>query len=176
MSSSCRHRLSWFLLLSISAWLLALSGHSFAAPEPKESTRLDLTITTSSSVNLDDKQQANPIEIRIYELKNSKTFENADFFSLQSKDKELMGNDLIAVDTYLLRPGEERKIKRKSDNEATAIGVLAGYRDLGKTLWRQVHPIPEAPIAAWYRFFIPSNKLELTILADDKGIKLVPAK
>lgn len=154
----------------------SLGGNCLAAAEPKEATRLDITISTSSAVNLDDRQQANPIEIRIYELKNSKAFENADFFTLQNKDKELLGNDLLNVDTYVLRPGEQRKIKRKSDKETTAIGVLAGYRDLGHTLWRHIQPLPEAPEAAWYRFLIPSNKLELTILADDKGIKLVPAQ
>ena len=147
---------------------------AWAAPEQKEATRLQLSISTADNVNPDEKSRPNPIEIRIYELKSAQVFENADFFSLQTKDKEVLGGDMLAKEIFVLRPGEQRKIERTSDNETTAIGILAGYRDLGKAQWRLIEKLPEAPAAAWYRMVVPSNKLNLRIIAEERGIKILP--
>jgi type VI secretion system protein VasD len=143
---------------------------ALADPETKERTKLDITISTAESVNLDGKQRANPIEIRVYELKSSQTFDSADFFSLQTKDKELLAADLLKVDIFLMKPGEEKKIVRKSDDKTTAIGIVAGYRNLDHSIWRMTQALPEAPVAAWYR---SSNKFVLKVSAEETGLKVI---
>ncbi len=37
------------------------------------------------------------------------------------------------------------KLRRPLNARATAIGVLAGYRNCGKSVWRVTYKIPEAP-------------------------------
>lgn len=143
-----------------------------AAPEQMEATRLEITVTATDNVNADDKNRAQPIEIRIYELKNSQSFDTSDFFSLHDKDREKLGPDLLRSESFILRPGERRKIERKSDSETTAIGILAGYRDLGRSTWRVTEKLPEPKATAWYRFAIPSNKLVLDIRAEESGLRV----
>jgi len=161
--------IAWIVVLTV----FALPAHAQYAP--KEQTNLDITITAAADVNPDDKERAAPIMVRVYELKSDGTFESADYFSLHNTDKTLLGADLLARDEFILRPGEVKTIRRKSHPDITAIGVLAGYRDLPNANWRAVHKLPPAPEAAWYRAIIPANKATLQIQLETRGIRLTSA-
>lgn len=143
---------------------------------PREQTRLDITITAEAGVNPDDKGRAAPILVRVYELKSEGVFEAADYFSLASNDKALIGNELLVRDEFILRPGDVKTIRRKSHPDIAAIGVIAGYRDLAQTDWRVVQKIDPAPEVAWYRSVLPANKVRLQIDLQAKGIQLTPLK
>lgn len=138
----------------------------------KEQSTLDLRITVSSGVNSDDRGQANPIEVRIYELKDTSGFESADFFSIKDRDKEILMDSLLSRKDFIFRPGEEKKIRGKSNTRTTAIAVFAGYKDLPKSVWRKVYKIEEAPEASWYRFVIPANKVKLDILLQESAVEI----
>lgn len=143
---------------------------------PREQTKLDITVTAEAGVNPDDKGRAAPILVRIYELKSEASFESADYFSLHASDKTVMGADLLVREEFILRPGEVKKIRRMSHPELTAIGVVAGYRELAQTEWRVVQKVDSAPEAAWYRAVLPANKVKLEIALQGKGIQLIPIK
>jgi len=162
------------VLLAVCMIIAATTGH--AETEVLEQTKLELAVSASDNVNPDEKLRPQPIEIRIYELKNSQAFDTADYFSLHHKDKEILSSDLIKKDTFILRPGESRKISRKSDSETRAIGILAGYQNLGKTVWRVTHKLKDAPAASWLRFILPANKASLEIRADEYGLRVIEAK
>lgn len=144
------------------------------AQEAKEPTKLVLKLEAAAQTNPDDAGRPSPIKVRIYELKDSNSFAEADYFSLNANDKTVLGADMLARDEFILRPGETRKIERKSNPKTLAIGILAGYRDLN-SVWRVVYPLPEAPEAAWYRAVLPINKSQLSIQLQPQGIVLVPA-
>ena len=142
------------------------------AQEAKEQTKLVLTIEAASGVNPDTGLRPSPIKVRIYELKDPGAFSEADYFSLDTSDKVTLAADMLAKDEFILRPGESRTIERKSNPQTTAIGVLAGYRDLPNSTWRAVHKLKEAPAASWMRALLPANKAELTIQLQPQGIAL----
>ncbi|AOK55656.1 type VI secretion system lipoprotein TssJ [Burkholderia stagnalis] len=136
---------------------------------PKESIRLDLVVSAADDVNPNDRKQASPIVVRIYELKSDLAFNDADFFTLQRKDKDLLVDDLVTRDQFVLRPGEARRIRRVAGDEAKTLGVIAEYRDLPKSVWRAVYRLPEAPPKAWYRRAV---KMKLSIDLDEKAIDI----
>ncbi|MDH6594203.1 type VI secretion system VasD/TssJ family lipoprotein [Variovorax sp. TBS-050B] len=147
---------------------LALSGCSVLsgggdAPPQKEPAKLDIAIKAGADLNVDIKGRGNPMLLRVYELKSEVAFQEADFFALQKTDKAALGADLLAVDQFIIRPGETRKITRKSNPETTAIGVFAGYRDLPNATWRVVHKMQPAAEKSWYRLVMPSHKAKLMI-------------
>ena len=156
------------------AALALAAGMGFAgsalAQEAKEPTKLMLSIDAASGVNPDTSLRPSPIKVRIYELKDAGTFSEADYFSLETADKVTLAADMLARDEFILRPGETRNIERKSNAQTTAIGVLAGYRDLPNSAWRVVHKLKEAPDASWMRMFLPSNRAELLIQLQPQGI------
>jgi len=165
--------------LCIGCWLvpsgtgIGLSGCASApAPVVREQLNLRLHIAANENVNPNEWGTAAPILVRIYELKSPTAFENADFFTLQADDKKLLVDDALVVDEFILRPGETREIVRKSNRATTAIGVLAGYRDLGKSVWRAIDRLPVTPDAAWYRSVFPDKEQKLTIKLDQRTVSI----
>jgi type VI secretion system protein VasD len=153
--STPRHRASggvpvllpWIARILACAFL-AMSSAQVLAQDVKERTKLSLTVEATAGVNPDASLRPSPIRVRIYELKDAATFAQADYFSLDTTDKVILATDMLARDEFILRPGEKRRIERKSNAQTMAIGVLAGYRDLPNATWRVVHTLKEAPEAS----------------------------
>lgn len=173
----------WLAVSCLLPWLPLALGLALAAMPmlasaqfsyPREQTKLEITITAAADVNPDDKGRAAPILVRLYELKSEGTFESADYFSLQTNDKALIGSDLLVREEFIMKPGDVKTIRRKSHPDIEAIGVLAGYRDLPQADWRVVQKLDPAPERAWYRAVVPANKAKLQIQLQTKGIKLTP--
>ncbi|PLT15978.1 MULTISPECIES: type VI secretion system lipoprotein TssJ [Ralstonia] len=158
-----------FRLLMLWALSLALAACSTAPAQP-EQLKLDLAIQAGDSLNPDEKGRASPVLVRLYELKTASTFEQADYYSLESNDRTVLMQDLLARDEFILRPGEFQDIERKLNPDTQALGFLVGYRDLGKATWRTVYKLPPAPEAAWYRAAIPARKVKLQIALDQQAI------
>lgn len=154
------------------AIVAALVGGCSSAAPVKEQLALDLHVIADAQVNHDDMNRAAPIEVRIYELKSSAAFESADFYALQNDAKNTLSGDVLAVDDFILRPGASRVIRRLANGEATAIGVIAAYRDLGKSVWRDTWRLPVAPDSAWYRAAIPARKQRLKILLEQQTVSV----
>ena len=163
----------WRLICAV--FTFACIVPSLQAQEAKEQTKLNVLIEASSGVNPNTSERASPIKVRIYELKDSAVFSEADYFSLDTADKATLAADLLAKDEFILRPGESKRIERKSNPQTVAIGVLAGYRDLSNATWRVVHKLKPAPEASWMRFAFPAPKLQLTIQLQPQGIVLIEA-
>lgn len=161
------------LVCGLVVMLGACASNSADPRTSKEPTRLDLSIAAAKDVNPDDKGRAAPIVVRVYELKNDGVFKLEDFFSLQDKDKTVLADDLTARDEILLRPGDTKTIRRKSDPATTVIGILAAYRDLPNTVWRATYELPPAPATAWYR---SGNKIKLNIDLGANAIKITESK
>lgn len=169
LPAGCRRiLLLWPLMLSACGIFSGGSG----PPAQKEAARLDIAITADQDLNTDTKGRGAPMLLRIFELKSEVAFQEAEFFALQNTAKAVLGPDLLAVDQFIIRPGETREIKRKAHPETTAIGIFAGYRDLPHSVWRVVHKMPPAPEASWYRAVIPSNKAVLKIDLQGNAIVL----
>jgi type VI secretion system protein VasD len=158
--------------LALALGILCAIAAQVQAQEAKEQTKLVLTIEAAPGVNPDTSLRPSPIKVRIYELKDPGSFSEADYFSLDTTDKVTLAADMLSKDEFILRPGESRTIERKSNAQTTAIGVLAGYRDLPNSTWRVVHKLKEAPAASWMRALFPANKAELTIQLQPQGIAL----
>jgi type VI secretion system protein VasD len=121
-------------------------------PTPtNDPVKLSLTITASSDVNPDEQKRAAPIVVQLYELKYAGTFEESDYFSLQDKDKTVLGDDLVSRERFQLRPGESRSIAHEANPATTVLGIIAAYRDLPNSVWRATWPLPATQASAWYR-------------------------
>lgn len=164
--------LPWMGAVMLSVLLSGWPMQSARAQEAKEKTRLVMDIEASAGTNPDASLRPSPIKVRIYELKDAGTFVEADYFNLETADKVTLAADMLSRDEFILRPGEKRRIDRKSHAQTTAIGVIAGYRDLPNTVWRVTHKLKEAPDVSWMRALLPNNRAELSIQLQPQGIVL----
>jgi type VI secretion system protein VasD len=104
-------------------------------------TPVALTLSAGADANPDVRGRASPLTVRVYALKSPGPFEAADFFSLFDKDQATLGAELVQREELLLRPGESRKLDLVLPADARAIGVLAAYRDLERSRWREVRAV-----------------------------------
>jgi type VI secretion system protein VasD len=99
-------------------------------------------IKTSPTTNPDLNGRPSPVVIRAYELRALGAFNSADFFSLFERESETLGSDLVGREEYDLRPGETRPYKRQLQPDTKFFGVVAAFRDLENSRWRQAVPVP----------------------------------
>lgn len=130
------------------------------APPP---TSVELTLLASERLNPTVAGQSAPLRIKLYQLKNTATFERADFFALFDAASATLGADLIEEQELLIRPGETRTLQRELDDASAHLGVVAGFRDLDRAVWRQTVPI------------VARQHSRLIITFDARSIVIAPA-
>ena len=163
--------LRWLAIGGLCAWLAACSS----APREPGAQALDLHVqlVASRNVNPDDSGRATPIMVRVYELKSVSAFQSADFFTLRDDERKAVGDDVLAVDEFILRPGNTRTLQRKAHPSTKAVGVLAAYRNLGQSVWRDVQLLRPAPKGPWYReMFKAKEKDTLRISVDRLAVSI----
>ena len=124
-----------YVLLACSIALVAGCGSS-TPPLLQGSIKADPT------TNPDARGRPSPIVVRVYELKALGAFNTADFFSLFEKESEALGGELVGREEFDLRPAESRPYKRQLQPDTKFIGVVAAFRDLENSRWRQAAPVP----------------------------------
>lgn len=113
--------------------------------------------------------------VKVFELRATAAFESTDFFRLQDKPDAALGQELIAVEQVILRPGEVKYITRPGNLDARAIGILAEYRVLESNRWRQVIPLPQPKELNLYKFWQATpDQLRVRVAIKDGGIDLLP--
>lgn len=159
--------------LAAAAILIPEPSRSETTSPQREKTSLEIEISADNDVNPDEKLRATPILLHMFELRSSVAFESADFFSLNSNDRTVLGRDMLTREEYVLRPGERRLVRRKSHPDVEALGWIAGYRNLALSDWRAVLPVEVAPESAWYRAPLPANKVKVAVCLQRQGIRVV---
>jgi len=119
---------------------VALAACASKQPKPVE-TKAELT--ASADVNPDSSGRPSPVVVRIYQLRGDTEFNNADFFALYEKDKEILGASLIGRDEKTLFPGQHLEMALPLSGEARFVGAVAAYRDLATARWRAEIGRPE---------------------------------
>lgn len=132
--------------------LLALALLAGCATPPV-TTPVSLTLEAAPDVNPDAQGRASPVAVRFYALKAPGGFESADYFSLQDRDTETLGADMVLRKELVLSPGQQQDFQFELDADVSAMGFTGGYRDLNHARWRQVLPLSTGkPLAATVRF------------------------
>ncbi len=164
-----RSRLSAFLLLCALLW-----GCGGKEVSPKEDVLLDLTFIAAKDINPNSNGRPSPLAVRTFHLAATDAFEEADYFALQTDAKKTLGDTLLpGGDKFVIRPGGREIIRRKLPPGVTALGIIAGYRDISHATWQTVHMIPPPPEAGW---FSSPLKITLEIRLQESDIQVTPRR
>ena len=127
-------------MLVVAALLAAACSAPPPPPKPVV-TPVSLMLSAAADANPDARGRASPMVVRVYVLKSPGAFQSADFFSLFDKDTSTLGAELIQREEVLMRPGDSKKLDFVLQPDAKVIGVLAAYRDLERSKWREMSPL-----------------------------------
>lgn len=122
---------------------LAASGAVVPRLDTATASRsLRLRIQAERSLNTDRMQGSASLALRVYVLRDDRAFQRASFDSLYDNDEATLGAALLRRETLHLRPGEARDLVLSLSAEARVIAVFAAYRELERSQWRTVLPLP----------------------------------
>lgn len=124
--------LSFFAVL----FCLGCASEPPAPPPPPPPTLVELNIVSDKTSNPDANNQASPVLLRIYELKDKSNFANADFFAVFNKEQATLAGDLLHKQEMFFKPDDKAELKIEPDPQTKLIGVFAAFRNLDNAQWR----------------------------------------
>jgi len=155
-------------LITLSGFLLGISActaiNSGVGGYLGLDTDLKLTFRVDADVNPDERNKPSPLFIRLYELKSTKMFNNADFIDIYERDKEVLGADLIAKQKLKrLTPGESREDSFVLDKKTRYVALFAEFLQYRDAEYRVIIPV------------VPNNVVSTTATVQISGnsIKVV---
>ncbi len=104
-------------------------------------TTLHLTLQAQPGLNPDNTGLPNPVQARVFLLKNSDAFSNTDYFQFADKEKTVLGGDLLAQRDQFMHPGQTQMLTLPIPKDTRFIGVSASYRNIDQATWRVVTPV-----------------------------------
>lgn len=135
------HFPGWGLVLAALACLSAACAKLPALPTPRpEPTRVSVNLNAAPNINVDGKGRSTPVVVRAYLLRNSSTFENADFFSLFERDRQVL-SDVVIREEIAIKPGENRTLDFGEVEGGKAVAVFVAFRDIDRAEWRATVPV-----------------------------------
>lgn len=122
--------------------LLASGVVAFAAACGSSPPLLQGAIKVDATTNPDIRGRPSPVVVRVYELRSLAAFNSADFFALYEREQETLAGELVGREEFHLSPAETRPYQRQLQPDTKFIGVIAAFRDLEGSRWRQAVPVP----------------------------------
>jgi type VI secretion system protein VasD len=117
------------LAIAVAALLSACAG----APKREN---VDMQIGATVDVNPDMQGRPSPVILHILELNSTEQFNRLDYMSLTQPSGAALGPDLLGKNQMVLQPGETKALPMELNPLTTAIGLVAGYRDIDNAVWR----------------------------------------
>ena len=105
--------------------------------------------------------QAAPVVVTIYQLKSPTAFTQANYFSLSSNAKSVLGADLLNKREIEVRPNQKQVVDSILSESTNYIGVVAAFRDTDHSQWRQIVEIKK-----------PGKNVKVFINLDSQNLSL----
>ena len=143
MTPSLNTRRVTFQSAMVSLMVIAMLGLlSACAGAPKKET-MDMQVTATVDVNPDMQGRPSPIILHIMELSSDEQFSRLDYMGLTQPSGAGLGTDLLGKNQLVLQPGDTKALPMELNPMTSAIGLVAGYRDIDNAAWRKVIPITQ---------------------------------
>jgi type VI secretion system protein VasD len=132
---------------------------------------MNVDLVARASLNADDHGQALSTVVRLYQLKDTKTFEKLEYVQLQTGDLEALKADLLATKDVVLRPGASASVSEPMNEAAQFVGVVAYFREPGQdSVWKIAIPKKQWKKTDPVRIEVRGNALVL-VGADSQPVR-----
>lgn len=167
-----RHALHHLLFLLLLFSLTACGGKT--APPLREDVEIDLHFLADRELNPNSHGRSSPIAVRYFFLNATDAFDEADYFALTIDAKATLGTEMVpGGKSFVIRPGGRHRVQQVTPPNITAIGFVAGYRDISNAGWRAVHIVPVPPEVG---MFSSTLKIKLDIKLLENDMHILPRK
>ncbi|MFJ3458570.1 type VI secretion system lipoprotein TssJ [Scandinavium goeteborgense] len=131
-----------------------------------------VNLVSTPQTNLDNKGQATPINVTVYQLKSADNFQNSDYFTLVEGNDALLSNDIVKFDSVILKPGEMRVMNIIPQADVTALGFIAAFREIDSADWQKIYILNTEDTRAWYQKMRSKKTIKLDVNFEGLAISL----
>ncbi|MEM9552340.1 MAG: type VI secretion system lipoprotein TssJ [Pseudomonadota bacterium] len=117
------------------AILTGVSMLAVAACRPEDPASLTISAQGAAGMNPGPDGQDRPLTLSVVQMSGTSAFDGADFFALQNPQAAL-GGDFISAQQIVLTPGSNASTTVPIAAGATAVGVVAGFREPAGKVFR----------------------------------------
>jgi type VI secretion system protein VasD len=117
--------------------IFILAGCSSAPPL----THLTLSFQSSDDLNPDVNNRPSPVDIRVFQLRNSDNFNETKFSDLYTNAQTVLDKDLIAEHKVEINLKQTQSLDLTLYEETQFLGFIVAYYDLEKSKWRQIRTL-----------------------------------
>ncbi|WP_260432599.1 type VI secretion system lipoprotein TssJ [Burkholderia sp. Bp9140] len=122
---------------------------------------MNLVIESRSALNENEKGQALPVVMRVYQLKDAKIFERATYVQLLDDDRALLKADLLDSMEATLVPDATVTLSAPMADDARVVGVAGFFRDQGGAEWQLTIPRSRWKKTDPVKLVVTGNRIEL---------------
>ncbi|RQS16298.1 type VI secretion system lipoprotein TssJ [Burkholderia sp. Bp9002] len=129
------------LLSACGAWqsVSDASTNAYRAVFFKQVKVLNVDLAARAALNPDDAGRATSVAVRVYQLKDRKTFDVTSYDDLLKKDRTVLAQDLLADISTVVNPGASASLSQPMRHETKYVAIVAFYRSPGRDdVWKRV--------------------------------------
>jgi len=130
------------------------------------STEMDVKLSSTANLNLNDADEPLPVVVRIYQLTDAKPFEEAQFDELWKSDLKVLGGVLLRKDMVVLDPASQKEVQIERHERTRYVAVMAAFRNIKGGHWRLVQPVSNSWLST-------RTATKLTVQMSGNRVKLV---
>jgi type VI secretion system protein VasD len=100
--------------------------------------QIKLNLSSTENLNMNNRKEPLPVVVRVYQLTDPKSFENATFHELWKNDLAILGNTLLRKDSLTLDPASRQKVRFECHEQTRYVGLMAAFNSQPNNSWRVV--------------------------------------
>jgi len=111
-------------------------------PPPPQPLDVQVRVVAAADVNPNRNGRPSPVFLRVFELRDSSKFLNAQFDDVTLRADATLAGALIGREERMVEPGATVLLALKIDPQTRLLGIVAEYSDLANSRWRATSPAP----------------------------------
>ncbi len=147
--------------ITLVIFFLLMTGCASTPKPPIAQVSLNVQPNINSYATNQIESNASPVVIRLYELNSPTRFNASDFLTVFHEHKTLLVDELVHSEEFILVPGKKQKFNRQLHLNTRYIGVVAAFRNLENSEWRDAIAIPANESAPEIFILVEGNKIKI---------------
>ena len=136
-------RARWSLASAVFFGVMGCGGAQRPKPTPC-TLPVEVELRAGDRINLDTQGEALPTVIRLFQLSDIVSVEEADFAQLWEQPEETLGDDLVQMQEVTLFPGQTQTVASELKPETRYLVGMGVFRRPTGTQWRSILPLPSS--------------------------------
>ncbi len=114
-------------------------------------------ISSTANLNMGRDGRPLPVVVRVYQLSDSKNFENASFSQMWKSDIATLGDSALTRQEVVIAPGSTKTVEMPKNDLAKYVGVVALFHHPERDKWRALTPLSHGYLARKFSSTVTVN-------------------